>query len=84
HLIPAELVSRLQSLVQQHEIYRIKGFVAVPNKAMRLVVQGVGNRFDTFYDRLWQADEPHQTRLVFIGRSLQQSQISPALLADCA
>jgi cobalamin biosynthesis protein CobW len=81
---PAELVSRLQSLVQQYEIYRIKGFVAVPNKAMRLVVQGVGNRFDTFYDRPWQPDEPRQTRLVFIGRSLQQSQISPALLADCA
>ncbi len=65
---PTELVSRLQSLVQQHEIYRIKGFVAVPNKAMRLVIQGVGNRFDTFYDRPWQPSEPRQTKLVFIGR----------------
>lgn len=65
---PTELLNRLQALVQQHEIYRIKGFVAVPNKAMRLVIQGVGNRFDTFYDRPWQPDEPRQTRLVFIGR----------------
>ncbi|MEB3251413.1 MAG: cobalamin biosynthesis protein CobW [Cyanobacteriota bacterium] len=64
---PAELISRLQSLVQRYEIYRIKGFVAVPNKAMRLVVQGVGNRFDSFYDRPWQTDEPRHTRLVFIG-----------------
>jgi cobalamin biosynthesis protein CobW len=64
---PAELVSRLQSLVQRYAIYRIKGFVAVPNKAMRLVVQGVGNRFDSFYDRPWQTDEPRHTRLVFIG-----------------
>ncbi|MDX2216828.1 MAG: cobalamin biosynthesis protein CobW [Oculatellaceae cyanobacterium bins.114] len=64
---PTELIDRLQSLVQQHEIYRIKGFVAVPNKAMRLVVQGVGNRFDTFYDRPWQPSEVRQTRLVFIG-----------------
>jgi len=72
---PAQLVSLLRSLVQQQEIYRIKGFVAVPNKAMRLVVQGVGNRFDTFYDRSWQPSEPHQTRLVFIGRSLDQPQI---------
>jgi cobalamin biosynthesis protein CobW len=76
---PAELVSRLQSLVQQYEIYRIKGFVAVPNKAMRLVVQGVGNRFDTFYDRPWQPNEPHQTRLVFIGRSLNSEQVFSAL-----
>lgn len=65
---PTELVARLQSLVQEHEIYRIKGFVAVPNKAMRLVVQGVGNRFDTFYDRPWQPEETRQTQLVFIGR----------------
>ncbi|MBD2463700.1 cobalamin biosynthesis protein CobW [Oscillatoria sp. FACHB-1407] len=64
---PTELINRLQSLVQQHEIYRIKGFAAVPNKAMRLVVQGVGNRFDTFYDRPWQPSEPRQTRLIFIG-----------------
>lgn len=76
---PAELVSRLQFLVQQHEIYRIKGFVAVPNKAMRLVIQGVGNRFDTFYDSLWQPDELRQTYLVFIGRSLNLKQISASL-----
>lgn len=65
---PTALVNHLQALVQQHEIYRIKGFVAVPNKVMRLVVQGIGNRFDTFYDRPWQLGEPRQTRLVFIGR----------------
>uniref|UniRef100_A0A832M248 CobW C-terminal domain-containing protein n=1 Tax=Oscillatoriales cyanobacterium SpSt-402 TaxID=2282168 RepID=A0A832M248_9CYAN len=76
---PAELVNRLQSLVQQHEIYRIKGFVAAPNKAMRLVVQGVGNRFDTFYDRPWQPNELRQTRLVFIGRSLNLAQVTISL-----
>jgi cobalamin biosynthesis protein CobW len=76
---PTALVNHLQTLVQHYEIYRIKGFVAVPNKGMRLVIQGVGNRFDTFYDRPWQPDEPRQTRLVFIGRSLQQTQISTSL-----
>lgn len=76
---PRELVSRLQSLVQQYEIYRIKGFVAVPNKAMRLVLQGVGNRFDTFYDRPWRTDETRQTRLVFIGRSLNLEQVRNSL-----
>jgi cobalamin biosynthesis protein CobW len=65
----------LQALVNQQEIYRIKGFVAVPNKPMRLVIQGVGTRFDQFYDRLWQPEEARQTRLVFIGRDLKASEI---------
>ncbi|MGB3535987.1 MAG: cobalamin biosynthesis protein CobW [Microcoleaceae cyanobacterium] len=67
---PKVLIKKLSKLVQQQEIYRIKGFVSVPNKPMRMVLQGVGNRFDSFYDRLWSEDEPRQTRLVFIGREL--------------
>jgi cobalamin biosynthesis protein CobW len=76
---PAELLQRLQTLVQQQEIYRIKGFVAVPHKAMRLVIQGVGNRFDTFYDRPWHPTEPRHTQLVLIGRSLDPVQLRAAL-----
>ena len=67
---PNHLVQQLQTLVKQQEIYRIKGFVNVPNKPMRLVLQGVGDRFDTFYDRPWQPDEPRLTKLVFIGKDL--------------
>jgi len=76
---PIALIERLQTLVQAHEIYRIKGFVAVPNKPMRLVLQGVGNRFDSFYDRPWQPEEPRQTRLVIIGRNLHQGEIEQAV-----
>jgi len=76
---PKTLVKRLQSLVQRQEIYRIKGFVAVPNKAMRLVLQGVGQRFDHFYDRPWHPEEPRQTRLVFIGHHLDGDQITQAV-----
>jgi cobalamin biosynthesis protein CobW len=72
---PEHLITQLQKLVQQQEIYRIKGFVSVPNKPMRLVLQGVGNRFETFYDRLWLPDELRQTRLVFIGKNLTQKAI---------
>jgi cobalamin biosynthesis protein CobW len=78
---PDALRQRLEALVQQQEIYRVKGFVAVPQKPMRLVVQGVGSRFEQFYDRPWQATETPQTRLVFIGRDLDSSQIEAALLA---
>jgi cobalamin biosynthesis protein CobW len=78
---PQQLVKRLQSIAQEQEIYRVKGFVAVPNKSMRLVMQGVGTRFEQFYDRPWQPEEPRQTKLVFIGRDLNSSQIESLLTA---
>lgn len=76
---PKALVTQLQRLVEAQEIYRIKGFVAVPGKPMRLVLQGVGNRFETFYDRPWQRDEPRQTRLVVIGKGLDANQVEQHL-----
>jgi len=78
---PTALQDQLQKLVKQQEIYRIKGFVAVPNKSMRLVLQGVGTRFEQFYDRPWQPEEPQQTQLVFIGRALNPSEIESQLAA---
>lgn len=76
---PDKLQNQLKALVQEQEIYRIKGFVSVPNKSMRMVLQGVGARFDQFYDRPWQPDESQETRLVFIGRDLDVGQIQSQL-----
>ena len=78
---PKALVAQLQRLVAHHDIYRIKGFVTVPNKPMRLVLQGVGARFDYFYDRPWQPDERRTTRLVFIGDQLDSAAIHQAIAA---
>jgi len=66
---PHRLLDRLQPLVAAHDILRIKGFAAVTGKDMRLVVQGVGGRFQHYYDRDWQADETRETRLVVIGQT---------------
>ncbi|MEO0970331.1 MAG: cobalamin biosynthesis protein CobW [Cyanobacteria bacterium J06639_18] len=77
---PKVLINKLQDLVQKEEIYRIKGFVNVPQKPMRMILQGVGNRFDSFYDRMWLDEEPRQTRLVFIGRELQAAKVEKAIL----
>jgi cobalamin biosynthesis protein CobW len=77
---PDRLQQQLQKLTQHQEIYRIKGFVSVPNKSMRLVMQGVGNRFDKFYDRPWLAQEIRQTKLVFIGRDLKPEIIQSELV----
>ncbi len=72
---PKALVQKLTQLVNEQEIYRIKGFVAVPGKSMRLVLNGVGKRFDYFYDRPWRTDEPRQTKLVVIGHNLNPADI---------
>jgi len=81
---PQALVAQLQTLVQHHDIYRVKGFVAVPHKAMRLVLQGVGQRFDTFYDRPWRPDEPRHTRLVLIGQHLEAAVLRQVLAGAVA
>lgn len=73
-----KLLAALAGLVERHEIYRAKGFVALPGAAMRLVVQGVGQRFDSYFDRAWRADEVRSTRLVLIGDHLD----GPALQAE--
>lgn len=78
---PTKLQAQLKALVQAQEIYRVKGFVAVANKPMRLVVQGVGERFEHFYDRPWQPGEARETRLVFIGRHLDADQLQSQLIA---
>ena len=77
---PAVLLARLKDLVAEHDIFRVKGFAAVAGKGMRLVVQGVGGRFQSYYDRDWAPTEPRATRLVFIGRAdLDQAGIAAAL-----
>jgi cobalamin biosynthesis protein CobW len=75
----ALLIQVLETLVATHTIYRVKGFVAVPGKAMRLLVQGVGRRFEHHFDRRWAEGEPRLTRLVFIGSDLDIDRLARAL-----
>ena len=49
----------LTQLVVQHGILRVKGFAAIPGKPMRLLIQGVGTRFDKHFDRAWGAAMKH-------------------------
>ena len=78
---PGSLVAQLRQLAQEECLYRVKGFVAVPHKPMRLVLQGVGGRLETYYDRPWQPQEPRLTRLVFIGQNLNRERIAAQLQA---
>jgi cobalamin biosynthesis protein CobW len=78
------LLAALKQLVVNHRIFRIKGFVAVAEKPMRLVVQGVGKRFDSYFDRRWKAEETPHTQLVLIGQQLDQQVLQRSLLQAVA
>ena len=62
------LIDRLSQVTHAHDILRIKGFVEVAGKPMRMLVQGVGQRFRRDFDRPWSAGEPRQSRLVVIAQ----------------
>ena len=74
------LVARLRKAAEDHDILRIKGFVAIEGKPMRLLVQGVGARFSQHFDRAWAPGEARSSRLVVIGeKGLDQDGIRKAL-----
>jgi cobalamin biosynthesis protein CobW len=73
-------VQRLQSVAAHHDILRMKGFVEVEGRPMRLLVQGVGARFSHHFDRAWRADERRESRLVVIGqKGIDRNAITAAL-----
>ena len=78
---PDALEARLVNAVDAHDIYRIKGFVHVPGKARRLVLQGVGARFQRYFDRDWTPAETPRTELVVIGKSGMDRAAIEAMIA---
>jgi cobalamin biosynthesis protein CobW len=50
---PDALSAAIQRLAQEQNILRVKGFIAVTGKPMRLLVQAVGARVRMQYDRPW-------------------------------
>ena len=78
---PKAFADRVAAIIRDHDILRIKGFVAVEGKPMRLTLQAVGPRVDTYFDQPFGA-QPRQTRLVVIGEAgLDRAAIEEALRA---
>ena len=61
-----DLVARVQRLATECHALRVKGYVAVAGKPMRLLVQAVGERVRHQFDRPW-GDTPRAGRLVVIA-----------------
>jgi cobalamin biosynthesis protein CobW len=79
---PAALVAKLAEVARAHDVLRVKGYVEVAGKPMRLLVQGVGARIQHHFDRAWKAGEERASRLVVIGeKGLDRAAIA-AMLAQ--
>ena len=77
---PDALIDRLVAATRTHDILRVKGFVEVAGKPLRMLVQGVGQRFRRDFDRAWRVDEPRLSRLVVIGqKGIDREAVAAAL-----
>ncbi|MEO0624250.1 MAG: cobalamin biosynthesis protein CobW [Pseudomonadota bacterium] len=64
---PAILIARVEALARDQNILRVKGYAAVEGKPLRLLVQAVGTRVRSQYERPWAPEEPRLGRLVVIA-----------------
>jgi cobalamin biosynthesis protein CobW len=77
---PAAFVARLTGIAQTHGVLRMKGFIEVTGKPMRMLVQGVGQRFRHQFDRTWAPGDARQGRLVVIGeKGIDKTAITASL-----
>ena len=78
----AGFVEGLKAVIAGHDVLRLKGFVDVPGKPMRLQLQAVGSRIDHYFDRAWAPGEARATRLVVIGlHEMEQDKVRAAIEA---
>ncbi len=78
---PQAFAEQVADVIRAHDILRLKGFAAVEGKPMRLTLQAVGPRIETYVDRPLGSD-PRETRLVVIGQAgLDRAAIEVALSA---
>jgi cobalamin biosynthesis protein CobW len=77
---PEDLAARIGKAAEAAGVLRLKGFAAVGDKPMRLVVQGVGRRVSHHYDRAWTPGEDRAGRLVVIGlKGFDRAAVAAAL-----
>jgi cobalamin biosynthesis protein CobW len=68
-------------VAEDFDVLRVKGFAAVADKPLRLLVQAVGARVTHQFDRPWKATEARDGRLVVIGlKGLDRAAVTRAIL----
>ncbi|MBV9079465.1 MAG: GTP-binding protein, partial [Methylobacteriaceae bacterium] len=83
---PDKFMPWISDLTQREgpNILRCKGIVAFPKEPKRFVFQGVHMILDGDLQRDWRADEKRESRVVFIGRDLDEGRIRDGFLACAA
>ena len=75
------LLTRIAGTIAAHDILRLKGFVSVAGSNARLLVQAVGPRLNSYFDRPWNNSEARRTQIVVIGeKMMDQAAIAMALM----
>jgi G3E family GTPase len=74
-----QLQMELEELSAKSKVYRSKGILWIERAPRRAVFHGVNNRFTIYWDRLWEKEEFRSSRLVFIGKDLDKSEIQTRL-----
>ncbi|KFC74142.1 Cobalamin synthesis protein, P47K [Bosea sp. LC85] len=72
------------SQAQGPNILRSKGILSFKNEPRRFVFQGVHMILDGDLQRDWKADEKRESRLVFIGRDLDENELRKGFMACAA
>jgi cobalamin biosynthesis protein CobW len=60
------LRAKVEATIRKHDVLRVKGFLAVEGKPMRMVLQAGGPRIETYFDRPF-GEGARQSALVVIG-----------------
>ena len=83
---PAKFMPWINHVTQEQgpNILRCKGIVAMKGDAKRFVFQGVHMMLDGDSQREWKPDEKRESKVVFIGRDLEEEEIRQGFLACAA
>jgi G3E family GTPase len=85
-MMPEKFFSWIEQVTQEQgpDILRLKGIIALKDDPQRYVVQGVHMIVEGDHQRDWKEGEKRESRLVFIGRNLDQKALNDAFLAAAA
>ena len=80
-LNPDKFFPWIQNITQEQgpNILRLKGILAFRNDPQRYVVQGVHMIIEGDHQRDWKEDEKRESRLVFIGRQLDEASLKAGI-----
>ncbi|UNE53597.1 CobW family GTP-binding protein [Bartonella machadoae] len=84
-LQPEKFFPWIQQITQQQgpDILRLKGIIAFQGDDDRYVIQGIHMILEGQHQRPWREDEKRQSRLVFIGRTLDAEKLKTGF-ENCA